>query len=97
MSGYNDVDRLGMQIALAEALKGYEAGGIPIGSAILLCNNDNMDCQEFKMLGSGHNQRVKKSSPTLHGEMSALEAAGRLKPEIYRNSIIVSPFATWVA
>ena len=92
MSGYHDVDKMGMQISLAEAPKGYEAGGIPIGSAVNLFSNGNVDGQEVKLLGSGHNQRVQKSSPTLHGEISALEAAGRLKPEMYRNSIIVSSF-----
>ena len=93
MSVYGDVDKVGMQTALAEARQGYEAGGIPIGSAVVLWrNNDSDEGQKFKVLGSGHNQRVQKSSPTLHGEMCALENAGRLKAEIYRNSTMVSPF-----
>ena len=96
MSVYDDVDKVGMQTALAEARQGYEAGGIPIGSAVVLwqrsTNNDSDEGQKFKVLGSGHNQRVQQSSPTLHGEMCALENAGRLKADIYRNSTMVSPF-----
>ncbi|KAL4247722.1 Cytidine deaminase-like protein [Abortiporus biennis] len=36
--------------------------------------------------GCGHNQRIQKSSATLHGEISALEAAGRVSAALYRNS-----------
>ncbi|KIJ93067.1 hypothetical protein K443DRAFT_135119 [Laccaria amethystina LaAM-08-1] len=35
----------------------------------------------FTLLGSGHNERIQKLSPTLHAEISALKNAGRLSPE----------------
>src|SRR4029079_19175357 len=41
-----------------------------------------------KILGRGHNRRVQRGSPTLHGEMDALENAGRLPARIYRQCVI---------
>lgn len=78
-----DKDLLGLQTALAEAKKSYDEGGIPIGSALLLGGDAPT------VLGSGHNQRIQRSSPTLHGEMDALENAGRLKAEVYKNCTMV--------
>lgn len=69
-----DEDRRFYQEAYFEAKKGLESGGIPIGS-ILACNG--------KILGRGHNQRIQKGSAILHGEMDALENAGRLSAEVY--------------
>lgn len=60
--------------AFQEAEKGYKEGGIPIGSA-LVCNG--------QVLSQGHNQRVQKGSVVLHGEMDALENAGRQSAGIY--------------
>jgi cytosine/creatinine deaminase len=65
--------------ALLEAKKGLQAGGIPIGS-ILVCDG--------KIIGRGHNQRIQKGSTILHGEMDALENAGRLSAEIYQRSTL---------
>ncbi|KAJ7595450.1 cytosine deaminase [Mycena floridula] len=75
------MDKLGISKAFEEAQKGYQGGGIPIGAALLCLDEDRT-----LILGSGHNQRIQKSSATLHGEISALENAGRLKPEIYKRS-----------
>lgn len=61
--------------AIKEAKKGLEEGGIPIGSVIVHNN---------KIIGSGHNKRVQEGSVVLHGEMDALENAGRQKASIYR-------------
>ena len=36
-------------------------------------------------MGRGHNQRVQKKSVLLHGEMDALENAGRRSASFYRN------------
>lgn len=68
-----------MQAAIAEAREGFEAGGIPIG-AVLVHNG--------KIIGRGHNRRIQKSSPILHGEMDALENAGRQPAEVYRKSVL---------
>jgi cytosine deaminase len=68
-----------MQAAIAEAREGFEEGGIPIG-AVLVHNS--------KIIGRGHNRRIQKNSPILHGEMDALENAGRQPAEVYRKSVL---------
>jgi len=68
-----------LQAAIAEAEAGLAEGGIPIGS--VLVHGD-------KILGRGHNRRVQRGSPTLHGEMDALENAGRLPASVYRQCVI---------
>lgn len=69
----------GLEIAIAEALAGRAEGGIPIGSVLVL---------DDEIVGRGHNRRVQKGSAVLHGEMDALENAGRLTPSQYRRSTI---------
>lgn len=64
-----------MQMAYDEAQKGLAEGGIPIGSVLV---------HKGKVLGQGHNRRIQKGSAILHGEMDALENAGRLPASIYR-------------
>ena len=68
-----------MQAAIAEAEAGLAEGGIPIGSVLV---------HGGKILGRGHNRRVQKGSPTLHGEMDALENAGRLPAKVLRECTI---------
>ncbi len=68
-----------MDEAISEALKSLEAGGIPIGS-VLVHNN--------KVIGRGHNQRIQKESAILHGEMDALENAGRQPAAVYQKSVL---------
>jgi len=65
-----------MQEAILEAQKGREEGGIPIGSVLV---------HEGKIIGRGHNRRIQKGSAILHGEMDALENAGRLSASVYKN------------
>ena len=64
-----------MQAAVDEARAGLAEGGIPIGSVVV---------HQGKIIGRGHNQRVQKGSTTLHGEMDALENAGRQPASVYR-------------
>ncbi len=68
-----------MREAIAEARRGLEAGGIPIGSVIVV---------EGEIIGRGHNQRVQQGSPILHGEMDAFNNAGRLPARVYRQATI---------
>jgi len=68
-----------MQAAIEEAEKGKSEGGIPIGSVIV---------HNGRILGRGHNRRVQKGSAILHGEMDALENAGRHPASVYRQSVI---------
>ncbi len=68
-----------MRAAIEEAEKGRGEGGIPIGSVIV---------HRGRMLGRGHNRRVQKGSAILHGEMDALENAGRHPASVYRESVL---------
>ncbi|TNE79309.1 MAG: nucleoside deaminase [Bacteroidetes bacterium] len=68
-----------MLAAIEEAKKGLAEGGIPIGSVLV---------HEGKIIGRGHNRRVQKGSAILHGEMDALEHAGRQPASVYRNSVL---------
>src|SRR5262245_66563122 len=65
--------------AIAEAEAGLAEGGIPIGS-VLVCDG--------RVLGRGHNRRVQRGSAILHGEMDALENAGRQPAAVYRDSVL---------
>ena len=64
-----------LRAAIEEAVAGRREGGIPIGSVIVHGN---------AILGRGHNRRVQKGSAILHGEMDALENAGRQPASVYR-------------
>ncbi|MBI5656288.1 MAG: nucleoside deaminase [Geobacter sp.] len=68
-----------MKAALEEAEAGLAEGGIPIGSVIV---------HEGTIIGRGHNRRVQKGSAILHGEMDALENAGRQPAAVYRRSVL---------
>lgn len=68
-----------MQAAIEEAEKGRAEGGIPIGSVLVHAG---------RIIGRGHNRRVQQGSAILHGEMDALENAGRLPAKVYRESVL---------
>ncbi len=68
-----------MQAAIEEAEKSVSEGGIPIGSVLVY---------EGRIIGRGHNRRVQKGSAILHGEMDALENAGRQAAAVYRESTL---------
>ncbi|QXI40934.1 nucleoside deaminase [Pseudomonas xantholysinigenes] len=68
-----------MQAAIDEARKGLEEGGIPIGSVLVHAG---------KIIGRGHNRRVQQGSAILHGEMDALENAGRQPASVYRDATL---------
>ena len=68
-----------MQAAIEEARRGLAEGGIPIGSVLV---------HGGRIIGHGHNRRVQKGSAVLHGEMDALENAGRQPAAVYRESVI---------
>jgi cytosine deaminase len=65
--------------AIAEAETGLREGGIPIGSVLVY---------RGQILGRGHNRRVQRGSVVLHGEMDALENAGRQPAAVYRESVL---------
>ena len=68
-----------LDAAIAEAEQGACEGGIPIGAVLV---HDGI------MIGRGHNRRVQQGSAVLHGEMDALERAGRLSASVYRNAVM---------
>jgi creatinine deaminase len=68
-----------LRAAIEEAEAGRREGGIPIGSVIV---------HGGRILGRGHNRRVQRGSAVLHGEMDALENAGRQPASVYRDSIL---------
>jgi cytosine deaminase len=65
--------------ALKEARQGLREGGIPIGSVL---------AHRGRILGRGHNRRVQRGSTILHGEMDALESAGRQSASVYRECVL---------
>jgi cytosine/creatinine deaminase len=68
-----------MQAAIEEAEAGLREGGIPIGSVLV---------HDGRIIGRGHNRRVQRGSAILHGEMDALERAGRQPAAVYRHAVI---------
>ncbi|TPE46400.1 nucleoside deaminase [Pontibacter mangrovi] len=68
-----------LEAALEEARKGYAEGGIPIGSVLV---------HKGQIIGRGHNKRVQQGSVVLHGEMDALENAGRQPASVYRECVL---------
>ena len=72
-----------LQVALDEARKGLEEGGIPIGAAIF--THDGV------LLGAGHNRRVQENDPSIHAETDAFRKAGRQRT--YKDKIMVTTLA----
>jgi creatinine deaminase len=70
-----------LDAAIREAEQGLAEGGIPIGAVLV---------HRGQVIGRGHNRRVQQGSAVLHGEMDALERAGRLPAAVYRESLMVT-------
>lgn len=68
-----------LRAAIEEAERGLAEGGVPIGSVLV---------HRGRILGRGHNRRVQQGSTILHGEMDALERAGRQPARVYRESVL---------
>src|SRR5881628_3615800 len=68
-----------MQAAIDEAERGAREGGIPIGSVLV---------HQGRIIGRGRNRRVQRGSVVLHGEMDALEHAGRQPAAVYRECVL---------
>lgn len=68
-----------MQTAIEEAEAGRREGGIPIGAVLV---------HDGRIIGRGHNRRVQRGSAVLHGEMDALDSAGRQPSSVYRASVM---------
>ena len=70
-----------LKAAIEEARKGRAAGGIPIGSVLVI---------DGEIVGRGHNQRVQKGSTIRHAEMDCLEETGRRPAADYRRATLYS-------
>ena len=68
-----------IRAAIEEAQQGLREGGIPIGSVLV---------HDGRIIGRGHNRRIQRGSAILHGEMDALENAGRQPASVYRASVL---------
>ena len=68
-----------LSVAIEEAERGLTDGGIPIGAVLV---------HRDEILSRGHNRRVQQGSAILHGEMDALERAGRQPASVYRESVM---------
>ena len=73
-----------LEAAIEEARVGRREGGIPIGSVLVI---------DGKIVGRGHNRRVQKGSAILHGEMDAIENAGRLPARDYQRGTLYTTLA----
>ena len=73
-----DMDEF-LKAAIAEAKKGREERGIPIGSVLV---------RDGKIIGRGHNKRVQNNDPVTHAEIDCLQNAGRIGN--YENTVLYS-------
>jgi len=64
-----------LKAAEQEALLGSREGGIPIGGVLV---------HNGKIMARGHNRRIQKGNPILHGEIDTLSNAGRHPASFYR-------------
>ncbi len=74
-------DHYFLSLALEEAKKGLEEGGIPIGSVLVY---------RGEVIGRGRNRRVQQGSVIHHAEMNCLENAGRQPASVYAQSVLYS-------
>lgn len=65
----DDIDRLVLDAAYAQAVKSRDEGGIPIGSALAT--------SEGVVVALGHNLRVQSGDSTAHAETVCIRNAGR--------------------
>ena len=67
--------------AVAEARRGRDEGGVPIGAALVV---------DGQVIAVGHNRRVQEGSAIKHGETDCLEATGRLPASVYARATMVT-------
>lgn len=72
-------DEYFLGLAIEEAQRGWDEGGVPIGAALV---------HDGEVLAVGRNRRVQMDSAIRHGETDCIERAGRLPASIYRKSVL---------
>lgn len=65
----NEHDRRALDVAIEQAVKSRDEGGIPIGSALM--------APDGTIVARGHNMRVQSGDPTAHAETVCIRNAGR--------------------
>lgn len=73
----DSLDLICIEEAYLQAKSSLDAGGLPIGAVLR---------RKADIVARGHNQRVQKCDPILHGEMDCLQKAGRQKT--YRDTTL---------
>lgn len=69
-----------LRVAIEEARKGMDEGGIPIGAALFT--------RRGELLGAGHNRRIQENDPSVHAETDAFRKAGRQRT--YKDKVMVT-------
>jgi cytosine/creatinine deaminase len=72
-----------LTVAVEEARKGLDEGGIPIGAALFT--------RSGVLLGAGHNRRIQENDPSVHAETDAFRKAGRQRT--YKDKVMVTTLA----
>jgi cytosine deaminase len=72
-------DDIFLGLGVEQARIGLSEGGIPIGAALVV---------DGQVVAVGHNRRVQDGSAIHHGEMNALERAGRLTADVYARAVM---------
>ncbi len=72
-----DRDAEYLALAIEQARTGRDEGGVPIGAALVA---------DGRVLGTGRNRRIQAGSAIRHGEIDALENAGRQPASVYRRA-----------
>lgn len=72
-----------VKVAVEEARKGLDEGGIPIGAALFT--------RSGVLLGAGHNRRIQENDPSAHAETDAFRKAGRQRT--YKDKVMVTTLA----
>ncbi len=75
-----DADRRFMRLALAEAKKSYDEGGVPVGSVMV---------RDGAVLAGGRNRFRQTNDPTCHAEIDVVRNAG-MQPDGYRDVTLYS-------
>ncbi len=63
-----ETDQKYMDLARAQALTGYQEGGVPVGAVMV---------RDGEVVGQGYNRRVQDANPVSHGETDCMKNAGR--------------------
>lgn len=73
MMSLDDQDRLGMSLAIDQALNAQLAGEVPVGAVVL-----RRDGEGVQVVATGYNRPITTHDPTAHAEIIALRQAAQM-------------------